>query len=139
MMQRTRFSLLTMRYGDEEAQLYQHAQYTEKKVKMPHWSRANGWGIWALTEVLKELPKNHPQYKKIVKHYQNHVKSLVRYQTSDGFWRNVMDVEESIKETSGNSHFCNGHCPRDKPRLVKTKGLRRSGAEWMESPGFGYR
>ncbi|MFW5755007.1 MAG: glycoside hydrolase family 88/105 protein [Tangfeifania sp.] len=90
---------------DEKAQLYQHAQFSEKKVKMPHWSRANGWGIWAVTEVLKELPVNHPQYKTILKHYRNHVESLVRYQEPDGFWRNVLDVKESVKETSGTAIF----------------------------------
>lgn len=90
---------------NEEVQLYQHAQFSEKRVKMPHWSRANGWGIWAVTEVLKELPENHPQYKTILKHYRNHVEALVEYQEPDGFWRNVLDVKESVKETSGTAIF----------------------------------
>ncbi|MGC9354003.1 MAG: glycoside hydrolase family 88/105 protein, partial [Mariniphaga sp.] len=90
---------------NEDAQLYQHAQFSEKKVKMPHWSRANGWGIWAVTEVLKELPENHSQYKTILKHYRKHVESLVKYQEADGFWRNVLDVKESVKETSGTAIF----------------------------------
>jgi rhamnogalacturonyl hydrolase YesR len=89
---------------DEEAQLYQHAQYSERKVKMPHWSRANGWGIWAVSEILLELPKSHPRYKAILKHYQNHVKSLVRFQDNDGFWKNILDVE-SVQETSGTAIF----------------------------------
>ncbi len=90
---------------NEDAQLYQHAQFSEKKVKMPHWSRANGWGIWAVTEVLKELPENHSQYKTILKHYRKHIESLVKYQEADGFWRNVLDVKESVKETSGTAIF----------------------------------
>lgn len=90
---------------NEKAQLYQHAQYSEQKVKMPYWSRANGWGIWAVTEVLKELPEKHPQYKTILKHYRNHVESLVKYQEPDGFWRNVLDVKKSVKETSGTAIF----------------------------------
>lgn len=90
---------------DEDAKLYQHAQYSDERVKMPHWSRANGWGIWAVTEVLKELPRKHTLYKKILNHYREHVNSLVQFQTDDGFWRNVMDVEESVKETSGTAIF----------------------------------
>lgn len=90
---------------NEDAQLYQHARFSEEKVKMPHWSRANGWGIWAVTEVLKELPKNHPMYNAILKHYRNHVESLVKYQEPDGFWRNILDVKESVKETSGTAIF----------------------------------
>jgi len=87
-----------------QEELYQHAQYSEQKVRMPHWSRANGWGIWAITEVLQVLPKNHPNYRRILKHYRNHVKSLVRYQDSDGFWNNVID-EPSRQETSGTAIF----------------------------------
>ena len=89
---------------DPGAKLYQHAQYSENKVKMPHWSRANGWGIWAITEVLKALPKNHPHYKEILDHYRTHVNSLIRFQDADGFWTNVIDVK-SVQETSGTAIF----------------------------------
>ena len=89
---------------NSQAKLYQHAQYSEEKVVMPHWSRANGWGIWAITEVLNVLPKNHTDYQAILKHYRTHLNSLVRYQDADGFWKNVIDVD-SRQETSGTAIF----------------------------------
>ena len=91
---------------DNEANLYMHANYSEEKqTKLPHWSRANGWGIWATTEVLMSLDKNNQYYKPILTHYQNHVESLVKYQLSSGFWRNVLDRSDSPEEVSGTAIF----------------------------------
>jgi rhamnogalacturonyl hydrolase YesR len=91
---------------DKDAQLYMHANYSARPdVKLPHWSRANGWGIWAMSEVLMYLPKNHPKYKAVLNHYRTHVNSLLRYQDSTGFWRNVIDRSESPEEVSGTAIF----------------------------------
>lgn len=86
---------------NKDKQLYQHAQYSGNKVKMPHWTRANGWAIWATTEILLRLPKHHPAYNKIKNHFQAHVNSIVEYQNEKGFWYNVIDEPESKDETSG--------------------------------------
>lgn len=90
---------------NEEANLYMHARYSEKNVKLPHWSRANGWGIWATTEVLKVLPKNHPNYKIILAHYRKHVDALVALQKKNGFWLQVLDRPDSREEVSGTAIF----------------------------------
>jgi rhamnogalacturonyl hydrolase YesR len=91
---------------DKEANLYMHANYSnEEKTKLPHWSRANGWGIWATTEVLMNLDKNNKYYKPILEHYRKHVESLIKYQTSTGFWRNVVDRADSPEEVSGTAIF----------------------------------
>lgn len=91
---------------DKEAELYMHANYSSRpKVKLPHWSRANGWGIWAMTEVLMHLPKNHPKYKAILEHYRIHVNSLLKYQNKNGFWHNVIDRPDSPEEVSGTAIF----------------------------------
>jgi len=87
---------------NKQDKLYQHAQYSARQVKMPYWTRANGWGIWAVTEVLQGLPENNPYYRKILKHYREHVETLVKYQVAEsGFWNNVIDVPASGAETSG--------------------------------------
>ncbi|MDR1808920.1 MAG: glycoside hydrolase family 88 protein [Prevotella sp.] len=91
---------------DETAQLYMHANYSARSgVKLPHWSRANGWGIWATTEALMYLPPSHPKYKAILKHYRKHVASLLRHQDASGFWRNVIDRSDSPEEVSGTAIF----------------------------------
>ncbi len=90
---------------NKEARLYMHAKYSEKDVKLPHWSRANGWGIWAVTESLKVLPKNHPNYKILLAHYREHVDALVALQNKNGFWLQVLDRPDSREEVSGTAIF----------------------------------
>lgn len=90
---------------DFKANLYHHAQYSNRKVFIPHWGRANGWGIWAATEVLLHLPKNHKHYKAILKIYRDHVGALVKLQANNGFWHQVLDDPTSYQETSGTAIF----------------------------------
>ncbi len=90
---------------DKDANLYMHAKYSEKDVKLPHWSRANGWGIWATTEVLLVLPKNHPTYKIIMEQYRKHVDALIALQDNNGFWLQLLDRPDSPEEVSGTAIF----------------------------------
>lgn len=90
---------------DEQAGLYRHAKYSINNAKLPFWSRANGWGIWATTEVLQALPKDHPAYVKILSTYKKHVAALVALQDTSGIWFNVLDRKDSPKETSGTAIF----------------------------------
>lgn len=90
---------------DKEAQLYHHAQYANRQADMAHWSRANGWGIWAASEVLKYLPEDHPKRDAVMEIYTKHVKNLAKHQDETGFWRNILDMENSPLETSGTAIF----------------------------------
>lgn len=92
---------------DPAKNLYVHARYSENPgAKLPYWSRANGWGIWAVTEVLLHLPKNHPLYRQILTIYRNHVKGIVAMQNPEtGFYHNVLDRRDSFKEASGTAIF----------------------------------
>lgn len=95
------------RLFDPDRKLYHHAQYSQRpEVKLPYWSRANGWAIWAATEVLLFLPKDHPDYKKILRIYRTHIEGLVRVQDPvSGFYHNVLDHPDSFAETSGTAIF----------------------------------
>ncbi len=90
---------------DQDAGLYFHARYSDSNEKMVHWSRANGWALWALAEVLLYLPKDHENYKPIMKHFRTHVESLVRLQDEKGLWHNVLDSQKSKLEVSGSAIF----------------------------------
>lgn len=91
---------------DAAYNLYRQTQYSDRKVKIPFWSRANGWGIWAVTEVLQYLPKSHPKYKALLAHYRAHVNGLLKYQNvQSGFWHNLIDKPDSYAETSGTAIF----------------------------------
>jgi rhamnogalacturonyl hydrolase YesR len=90
---------------DESIGLYSHAHTVGSKVKLPHWSRANGWGIWATTEVLMNLPRTHKNYNTILNDYKKHVASLSKLQDSTGLWHNVLDEKNSTLEVSGSAIF----------------------------------
>ena len=108
---------------DAEANLYVHARFSDRNEKMTHWSRANGWGIWATAEVLQYLPVNHPKYKVILRHFQTHVESLIRLQDEQGFWRNVLDHPDSRQEVSGTAIFT----------MVMARGIREG---WLKGEKY---
>ena len=90
---------------DDAANLYVHAKYSTSNEKLPHWSRANGWGIWSTTEVLMNLPKEDARYPIILEYYKKHTAALAALQDVSGFWLNVLDVKSSPKEVSGTAIF----------------------------------
>jgi unsaturated rhamnogalacturonyl hydrolase len=90
---------------DTEVRLYMHAHYSGNPAKLPHWSRCNGWAIWAMSEVLTHLPAAHPQRGAILKHFQTHANSLLGFQNAHGFWPNVLDRPDSRNEVSGTAIF----------------------------------
>lgn len=84
--------------------LFHHAKHSEKpNIIYPYWLRANGWGLWAITEVLKNLPKNHPQYNTILSLYKAHVYKLTQLQDASGLWHNIANLTHTKTETSGSS------------------------------------
>ena len=73
--------------------LYRHSPATEAA-----WGRGNGFPAIGLTLTLKEFPKDHPEYPRLLQSYQAHMATLARYQNRDGLWRNVVDHAGSYAE-----------------------------------------
>lgn len=69
------------------------------------WGRGNGWVAAGMSEMLRSLPKNHPQRARILEGYRKMMKSLLQYQGSDGLWRQLIDHPESWAETSSTGMF----------------------------------
>ncbi|OQP53491.1 hypothetical protein A4H97_23820 [Niastella yeongjuensis] len=109
---------------DREARLFMHASYSSRpQVKLPYWSRANGWAIWAMTEVLMALPNDHPKYKAILNLYRDFSNSLSRYQSPEGFWHNVINRDDSPVEVSGTAIFT----------MAMARGVRLG---WLDAKKF---
>ncbi|MFL6468220.1 MAG: glycoside hydrolase family 105 protein, partial [Pyrinomonadaceae bacterium] len=70
-----------------------------------YWGRGNGWQAAGMTELLLSLPKEHPLRARIVKGYNLMMQSLLKYQTNDGLWRQLIDNPDSWEETSGTGMF----------------------------------
>ncbi|MDP3444279.1 MAG: glycoside hydrolase family 88 protein, partial [Ignavibacteria bacterium] len=59
---------------DKEKKIYKHAWFDfSKERSVAFWGRANGWVIWAETEALLGMPKNHKDYKSIQKIFAKHI------------------------------------------------------------------
>lgn len=88
-----------------DAGLYMQANYPDLPQKIPFWSRGNGWAIWATTEVLLHTPKNDRNYMTVMEIYRKHVDGLVKVQDADGYWHNILDMPETVREASGTAIF----------------------------------
>ncbi len=69
------------------------------------WSRGNGWMAAGMSELLSSLPKNSPYRPRILEGYKKMMSSLLKYQTGNGTWRQLIDDSESWSETSGTGMF----------------------------------
>jgi len=89
---------------DKKDSLFHHAKMSaHPETQFPYWLRANGWGLWAITEVLKGLPKNHIHYPAILKIYKANVEALLKHQDKNGLWHNIINIPSSRLETSGSA------------------------------------
>ncbi|MEY3897520.1 MAG: hypothetical protein RLZZ214_3041 [Verrucomicrobiota bacterium] len=109
---------------DEEAGLYMHARYFGNEAKLPHWSRCNGWAIWAMSDVLMHLHPTHRDHPMILAHFQRHCASLLRFQHETGLWPNVLDHPDSALEVSGSAIFV----------MAMARGVMRG---WLDEEVFG--
>lgn len=72
------------------------------------WSRALGWYVMALVDVLDYFPKDHPKHKELVTYLNNASAALAKYQDKSGLWYQVTDKggqKGNYLEASGSSMF----------------------------------
>lgn len=72
------------------------------KFSEDHWSRGNGWGALALTELACHLPDTHPRKEEALKLYDDHLAACARFQDERGLWhQEITELKRSYVETSG--------------------------------------
>jgi len=68
-------------------------------VDGPHaWGRGNGFALLGLTEALTYLPQSWSDRARVLEIYRKHVSALVKFQSDDGSWRQVVDEPTSYRE-----------------------------------------
>jgi len=103
---------------DKESGLLMHAwdESREQKWCDPEtgrsqypWSRATGWYLMALTDILEYLPENHPGRSDLIKILQSTSEALLKVQDPEtGLWFQVLNHggrEGNYIEGSGSSMF----------------------------------
>ena len=81
--------------------------YVEGLTDQPtyHWARANGWAVLTTVELLDMLPENHADRPFILEQLRKHVRGLASYQSSEGFWHQLLDRTDSYLETSATAIY----------------------------------
>ncbi|HKO50141.1 MAG TPA: glycoside hydrolase family 88 protein, partial [Polyangiaceae bacterium] len=73
-----------------------------------HWGRGNGWFAAGMAEMLKDLPKTAPEYATIEAGYKKMMAGLLKFQSKNGLWYQVLNLPEDSKnweESSGSAMF----------------------------------
>ena len=94
---------------DENTGLYKHGWFQKDNSKsIAFWGRANGWIIWATSEALLHIPETNNNYNKILEIFRKHINGIIKYQSVEGMWHQVLNKPESFKETSCTAMFIIG-------------------------------
>jgi unsaturated rhamnogalacturonyl hydrolase len=70
-----------------------------------HWGRGNGWVAASMAEVLKSLPADHSKRSELMAGYRKMMASLLKFQSDNGMWRQLIDYEYSWAESSCTAMF----------------------------------
>ena len=69
------------------------------------WGRGNGWFAAGMAEMLRTLPANHPDRPRILAGYKLMMAALLKYQSPDGTWRELIDDPAAWPESSSSAMF----------------------------------
>jgi rhamnogalacturonyl hydrolase YesR len=88
------------------------------------WGRGDGWIAAGMAEILRDLPADHPRRARIMQGYQAMMAALLKYQSKDGSWRQLIDHNESWPETSSSAMFT----------FAMITGVKNG---WLDGPTYG--
>ncbi|MFD2701891.1 glycoside hydrolase family 88 protein [Paenibacillus shunpengii] len=74
-----------------------------------HWSRGNGWGYIALTELVQYLPRQSPYRERAEREFRALSEAMLPHQSKRGFWRQEIPFEYSYEESSGTGLILYGY------------------------------
>ena len=89
-----------------------------------YWGRGNGWVAAGMAEVLSVLPPEHPNYAPIMKSYQLMMAGLLKYQSPEGLWLQLIEQPDFWPETSGSAMFA----------FAMVEGVKRG---WLDAKTYG--
>jgi rhamnogalacturonyl hydrolase YesR len=122
-----------VRYADRAA--LQAVAYL-KKLQQPNglffhgpdahffWGRGNGWVAVAMAEILASLPSDHRLRPEILAGYRKMMESLLKYQSENGMWRQLVDYPYAWAESSCTAMFA----------FAMQTGIDHG---WLKKKGFG--
>ncbi len=99
-------------------------------VTEDHWSRGNGWGAYALAELVAHCPPSFPGADRARALFAEHLAACAAVQNPEGLWHQEMVRPDSYVETSGSgfllyalgvalAHGLSGDPAADRERFVR--------------------
>ena len=86
---------------DPTTGLYFHTYFNDENMNgIARWGRCNGWVALAQTELINNLPANHPKRPELIKILLRQIVGFSRYQDTSGMWHQLLDKPESYLESS---------------------------------------
>ena len=70
-----------------------------------YWARANGWAIMAIAALLDVLPADHLKRTAVLELFRSYCQGVAMLQSASGFWHQLMDRNDSFRETSATAMF----------------------------------
>ena len=67
------------------------------------WGRGEGYALFALSELVFELPDGHPKKAALLKLREDMLSGVLQYQDPNGMWHQVLDDWGSYAESSGSA------------------------------------
>jgi len=89
--------------------LYWHSFCEQVGVPgVAYWGRANGWSLLAKCDFLELVPQDYPGWEDVRASLFEQIIGISRYQSDNGMWRQLLDKNDSFKETSATAMFTYG-------------------------------
>ena len=70
------------------------------------WGRACGWFVLAIADMLDDIPADHPKYQEIIHIEQELIATLLKWQSDEGRWYEVVDKWREPDNWPENSCTC---------------------------------
>lgn len=91
---------------DPTTGLFFHCWYSDVAMNgVARWGRCNGWIAMAQTQLLNNLPVNHPKRQELINLLLRQIVGYSRYQDISGLWHQVLDRPDSYLESSVTAMF----------------------------------
>ncbi len=91
---------------DSATGLYFHSYYNDQNMTgVARWGRCNGWVALAQTELISNLPPDHPKRNELIKLLLRQILGYSRFQDTSGLWHQLLDKPESYLESSVTAMF----------------------------------
>ncbi|HET9321427.1 MAG TPA: glycoside hydrolase family 88 protein, partial [Bryobacteraceae bacterium] len=98
--------------------LYRHSPLNEAA-----WGRGNAFPALGLAWTLSYFPREHPEFGRMLRAFQDHMATLARLQDDEGMWREVIDQRGSYNEYSATA-------------MIATAMLRGIQYGWLDSAAY---